>query len=77
MSIEHILGELLKLRALRYLIAMAEEGDVSNAVASLHIAQPTLSRQLSALENEISSHSLGRSGNQANNGTRKIDNYFC
>lgn len=43
----------MELRTLRYLIAVAEEGNVSNAAASLHITQPTLSRQLSALEEEV------------------------
>lgn len=43
----------MELRTLRYLIAVAEEGNVSNAAASLRITQPTLSRQLSALEEEV------------------------
>lgn len=43
----------MELRTLRYLIAVAQEGNVSNAAASLHITQPTLSRQLSALEDEV------------------------
>lgn len=43
----------MELRTLRYLVAVAHEGNVSNAAASLHITQPTLSRQLSALEDEV------------------------
>lgn len=43
----------MELRTLRYLIAVAQEGNVSNAAAALHITQPTLSRQLSALEEEL------------------------
>lgn len=43
----------MEIRTLRYLIAVAQEGNVSNAAASLHMTQPTLSRQLSALEDEM------------------------
>lgn len=43
----------MELRTLRYLVAVAQEGNVSNAAASLHITQPTLSRQLAALEDEV------------------------
>lgn len=43
----------MELRTLRYLIAVAQEGNISNAAASIHITQPTLSRQLSALEKEV------------------------
>lgn len=43
----------MELRTLRYLIAVAQEGNVSNAASALHMTQPTLSRQLSALEKEI------------------------
>ncbi len=43
----------MELRTLRYLITVAQEGNVSNAASALHITQPTLSRQLSALEKEI------------------------
>lgn len=43
----------MEIRTLRYLQAVAQEGNVSNAAKSLHITQPTLSRQLSALEDEL------------------------
>jgi DNA-binding transcriptional LysR family regulator len=43
----------MELRTLRYLVAVAQEGNVSNAAAALHITQPTLSRQLSVLEDEV------------------------
>lgn len=43
----------MELRTLRYFAAVAHEGNVSNAAASLHMTQPTLSRQLSALEEEL------------------------
>lgn len=43
----------MEIRTLRYLQALAQEGNVSNAAKSLHITQPTLSRQLAALEEEL------------------------
>ncbi|WP_165062084.1 LysR family transcriptional regulator [Adlercreutzia sp. ZJ154] len=43
----------MEIRTLRYLMAVAQEGSISNAAASLHMTQPTLSRQLSALEDEM------------------------
>ena len=43
----------MELRTLRYLQAVAQEGNVSNAAKALHVTQPTLSRQLSALEEEF------------------------
>ena len=39
--------------SLRCLEALAREGNVSNAAKSLHITQPTLSRQLASLEEEL------------------------
>ena len=43
----------MELRALQYLLAVADEGNISNAAKSLHMTQPTLSRQLAALEDEL------------------------
>lgn len=43
----------MEIRTLRYLQALAQEGNVSNAAKSLHITQPTLSRQLAAVEEEL------------------------
>lgn len=51
----------MELRALRYLQTLALEGSVSNAAKSLHITQPTLSRQLSALEAELGCELFERS----------------
>jgi len=45
---------LMELRHLRYFIAVAEEGSLSNAaVRRLHTAQPSLSRQIRDLELEV------------------------
>src|ERR1043165_3016019 len=44
----------MELRHLRYFIAVAEEGSVSNAAERrLHTAQPSLSRQMRDLEQEV------------------------
>ena len=44
----------MELRHLRYFIAVAEEGSVTNAAEKrLHTAQPSLSRQLRDLESEV------------------------
>ncbi len=40
----------MELRTLRYFLALAQEGSVSNAAKALHVTQPTLSRQLADLE---------------------------
>ena len=40
----------MELRTLRYFLALAQEGTISNAAKALHVTQPTLSRQLADLE---------------------------
>lgn len=43
----------MELRVLRYFIAVAEQENISAAAKSLHLSQPTLSRQLNDLEEEL------------------------
>lgn len=43
----------MDLRVLEYFLAAAQEGNITNAAASLHVSQPTVSRQLKELEEEL------------------------
>lgn len=43
----------MELRVLRYFLALAREESISGAAESLHLSQPTLSRQLMDLEDEL------------------------
>ena len=52
----------MDIRVLRYFLAVAKEGGVNAAAASLHVTQPTLSRQLMALEDELGSKLFERGG---------------
>lgn len=58
----------MELRTLKYFLAVAEEGNISNAAKLLHVSQPTLSRQLAALEQEFGRelYTRGRSGIELN-----------
>ncbi|MFD1430758.1 LysR family transcriptional regulator [Lacticaseibacillus mingshuiensis] len=53
----------MELRLLRYFLTIAEEGTISQAALVLHITQPTLSRQLRLLEEELDAALFERSGN--------------
>lgn len=55
----------MEIRVLRYFLAIAGEGSITNAANLLHVTQPTLSRQIHDLEEELgqklftrSSHSM-------------------
>jgi LysR family transcriptional regulator, cyn operon transcriptional activator len=43
----------MNLQQLRYVVATADEGTMTQAAASLHVAQPAVSRAVRALESEI------------------------
>ncbi len=52
----------MDLRVLRYFLAVAREQNISAAAQSLHLTQPTLSRQLRELEEELGRQLLVRGG---------------
>lgn len=55
----------MEVRVLRYFLAIAREENISGAAESLHLTQPTLSRQLMDLEAELGKKLLIR-------GSRKV-----
>lgn len=52
----------MEIRVLRYFLAVAREGSITKASNVLHLTQPTLSRQIKDLEEELG-HKLFKRGN--------------
>lgn len=52
----------MELRVLQYFLAVAREGSITRAAQSLHLTQPTLSRQLAQLEDELGVALFSRGG---------------
>ena len=52
----------MELRVLHYFLTVAKEQSFTKAAAWLHITQPTLSRQLAALEEELGTKLFHRNG---------------
>ncbi len=52
----------MELRVLRYFLAVCREGSISHAAESLHLTQPTLSRQIAEMERELGCELLSREG---------------
>ena len=50
----------MDIRVLRYFLAVAREENITRAAETLHIAQPSLSRQLMELEEELGKQLLVR-----------------
>ena len=52
----------MELRVLKYFLAIAREQGITRAADVLHITQPTLSRQIAELEEELGVQLFDRSG---------------
>ena len=54
----------MDIRVLRYYLAVCQEGTMSRAAETLHVTQPTLSRQIADLERELGCTLLERGGHR-------------
>ncbi len=52
----------MEIRVLQYFLTIAQEGSINRAASVLHITQPTLSRQISAMEEELNVQLFDRNG---------------
>jgi LysR family nitrogen assimilation transcriptional regulator len=52
----------MDLRQLEYFVAVVEHGSISRAAVALNLAQPSVSRQIALLEEELGQRLLDRTG---------------